>query len=66
MDMKNIIRRMKHAKKLKYDVQLAKEIGLDKRYLSDTQKKGALPLSMVKWAIKEKLDLNWIFYGEND
>ena len=65
MDIIPIIIRIKTLKGLDTDSQVAELIGLSGANFSNRKRKGSLLDPIVKWAMDERLDLNWLLMGES-
>lgn len=63
-DLDKIIDRIKALKKVSRDFEVSDIIGLLAHDFSKRKKSGTLITPIVKWAIGEQIDLNWLLRGQ--
>jgi hypothetical protein len=66
INIEHVLNRAKDIANVKNDKQLAEIINTSPVHLSKKKNKGELPISFFTWAIKERLDINWLIYGESN
>lgn len=66
MDTEAVLDRIKQAKSLKNDREIAALLGLSPQDFSNRKKRGTLRPLLVEWAAKERLNVSWILTGEGE
>jgi len=63
MDTNEIVERAKKAANVSKNKQFADLLGISENNFSNMKISGTIVNHLLKWAIQEKINLSWLFYG---
>ena len=63
-NIESTILRVKLSARVNTDKDLAEILGTSRFSFNNMKRRGTILNTIFKWAIKENLDLNWLFYGD--
>jgi len=62
--IESTILRVKLSARVNTDKDLAEILGTSRFSFNNMKRRGTILNTIFKWAMKENLDLNWLFYGD--
>ncbi|CAK8713330.1 hypothetical protein GMJAKD_02595 [Candidatus Electrothrix aarhusensis] len=65
VDIEAVVTRAREAAKVEKNKQLAELIGMSEHSFSNMKISGSIINHLLVWAIKEQINLSWLFYGSD-